>query len=61
MTQPTDKPEFQHTVRQDDFRRDPGAVMRQALDSGRVVITDASGTAVAVLSLPMDRRDVIGE
>jgi hypothetical protein len=60
MTQSSDKPEAGRSVKQEDFRRDPGAAVRQAIDTGRVVITDASGTPVVIISAPTERLDVIG-
>jgi hypothetical protein len=48
-------------VRQDDFLRDPGTFVREAISCGRVIITDAAGNPVGVLSAPTDRREIIGD
>jgi hypothetical protein len=59
VTPSSKKREAGGTVQQDEFRRDPGAAVRQAIDTGRVVITDASGEPVVIISVPLDRLEVI--
>lgn len=49
------------TVRQADFQADPAAVIRRALDVGRVSLVNEAGETVAILGFPKDRREVIGE
>ncbi|MBK6515252.1 MAG: hypothetical protein IPM79_36165 [Polyangiaceae bacterium] len=41
-------------VQRDEFLRDPAAVMRRALTSGRVEIVDAAGERRAVITVPQD-------
>ena len=60
MTESSEKPQPGRTVTHADFRRDPGAAVRQAIDTGRVVITDASGKPVVIITAPLDQLEVIG-
>jgi hypothetical protein len=51
----TRKSKQPHTVTREEFRRDPSGTFKQAATLGRIVIIDAQGHAVAVLSSPTER------
>ena len=51
-------PELTPSVRREEFIRNPGDTVRQAIATGRVVITDPQGKPLGVISAPMDRRSV---
>lgn len=48
-------------IGREQFRQDPASAVRMAIDVGRLLVTDAQGKTVLVISAPADKRPVIDD